>query len=129
MKRFPFFENPVLRAPYPLWRGRFVLVLLALAFLALILRAVYLQGITTQFLQKRGERVYESTLTLHASRGKILDRNGVVLAASVPARSVAIRPKEIKEASPKKLQQLAELLSMSGDELHKKVTEDKPLFI
>jgi len=126
MKRFPFFENPVLRAPYPLWRGRFVLVLLALAFLALILRAVYLQGITTQFLQKRGERVYESTLTLHASRGKILDRNGVVLAASVPARSVAIRPKEIKEASPKKLQQLAELLSMSGDELHKKVTEDKP---
>ena len=49
-----------------------------------------------------------------------------MLAASVPARSVAIRPKEIKEASPKKLQQLAELLSMSGDELHKKVTEDKP---
>ena len=97
MKRLPFFDNPVLRVHYPLRRGRLVLILLGLSFLALALRALYLQGITTDFLQARGERIYESTLTLHASRGKILDRNGVVLAASVPARSIAIRPKETKE--------------------------------
>lgn len=126
MKRLPFFDNPVLRVHYPLWRGRLVLSLLGLAFLALALRALYLQGITTEFLQQRGERIYESTLTLHASRGKILDRNGVVLAASVPARSIAIRPKDTKEASPKKLQQLAELLDMSADELRKKIADEKP---
>lgn len=126
MKRLPFFDNPVLRVHYPLWRGRLVLSLLGLAFLALALRALYLQGITTEFLQQRGERIYESTLTLHASRGKILDRNGVVLAASVPARSIAIRPKDTKEASPKKLQQLAELLDLSADELRKKIADEKP---
>ncbi|MEI8401381.1 MAG: penicillin-binding protein 2 [Alcaligenaceae bacterium] len=126
MKRLPFFDNPVLRVHYPLWRGRLVLILLGLAFLALALRALYLQGITTEFFQKRGERIYESTLTLHASRGKILDRNGVVLAASVPARSIAIRPKETKDASEKKLQQLAELLELSHDELRKKIAEEKP---
>ena len=126
MKRLPFFDNPVLRVHYPLWRGRLVLSLLGLAFLALALRALYLQGITTEFLQQRGERIYESTLTLHASRGKILDRNGVVLAASVPARSIAIRPKDTKEAPPKKLQQLAELLDMSADELRKKIADEKP---
>ena len=102
MKRLPFFDNPVLRVHYPLWRGRLVLILLGLSFLALAMRALYLQGITTDFLQARGERIYESTLTLHASRGKILDRNGVVLAASVPARSIAIRPKETREAPAKK---------------------------
>jgi cell division protein FtsI (penicillin-binding protein 3) len=126
MKRLPFFDNPVLRVHYPLWRGRLVLSLLGLAFLALALRALYLQGITTEFLQQRGERIYESTLTLHASRGKILDRNGVVLAASVPARSIAIRPKDTREASPKKLQQLAELLELSTDELRKKIADEKP---
>jgi len=126
MKRLPFFDNPVLRVHYPLWRGRLVLSLLGLAFLALALRALYLQGITTEFLQQRGERIYESTLTLHASRGKILDRNGVVLAASVPARSIAIRPKDTKEASPTKLQQLAELLELSPDELRKKIADEKP---
>ena len=126
MKRLPFFDNPVLRVHYPLWRGRLVLILLGLAFLTLALRALYLQGITTEFLQQRGERIYESTLTLHASRGKILDRNGVVLAASVPARSIAIRPKETKEAPAKKLQQLAELLDLSSDELRKKIAEEKP---
>jgi cell division protein FtsI (penicillin-binding protein 3) len=126
MKRLPFFDNPVLRVHYPLWRGRLVLSLLGLAFLALALRALYLQGITTEFLQQRGERIYESTLTLHASRGKILDRNGVVLAASVPARSIAIRPKDTRETSPKKLQQLAELLELSPDELRKKIADEKP---
>lgn len=125
MKRLPFFDNPVLRVNYPLWRGRLVLILLGLAFLTLALRALYLQGITTEFLQQRGERIYESTLTLHASRGKILDRNGVVLAASVPARSIAIRPKDTREVSAKKLQQLAELLDLSSDELRKKIAEDK----
>ncbi len=126
MKRLPFFDNPVLRVHYPLWRGRLVLILLGLSFLALAARALYLQGITTDFLQARGERIYESTLTLHASRGKILDRNGVVLAASVPARSIAIRPKETREAPAKKLQQLAELLELSSDELRKKIADEKP---
>ena len=126
MNRLPMYANPMLRVHYPLWRGRLVLILLGLAFLALVVRALYLQGVTTEFLKGRGERIYESTVTLHASRGKVLDRNGVVLAASVPARSIAVRPKDIKDISAKKLQQLAELLDMPADELRKKINEEKP---
>ena len=81
MKRLPFHNSPVLKNQYPIWRGRVVLLLLGGAFFALALRALYLQGITTEFLVNQGVSRYERTLVLHASRGKILDRNGVVLAA------------------------------------------------
>ncbi|HEY0293707.1 MAG TPA: penicillin-binding protein 2, partial [Bordetella sp.] len=87
MKRLPFFDNPVLRGQLPMWRARLVLILLFLGFATLAGRAMFLQGLSTDFLQQQGERRYERTLTLSASRGKILDRNGVVLASSVPARA------------------------------------------
>ena len=64
MKRVPFFENPMLRVQFPMWRGRLVLILIGLAFIALALRALYLQGLTTEFLQQQGERRFERTLTL-----------------------------------------------------------------
>ena len=67
MKRVPFFENPMLRVQFPMWRGKLVLILIGLAFLALALRALYLQGMTTEFLQQQGERRFERTLTLPAS--------------------------------------------------------------
>jgi cell division protein FtsI (penicillin-binding protein 3) len=44
----------------------------------------------------------------------------------VPARSIAIRPKDTREASPKKLQQLAELLELPTEELRKKIADEKP---
>src|SRR5690606_9844128 len=88
VKRMPFFDNPVLRTQLPTWRARLVLILLSAGFLALVGRALFLQGLSTEFLQQQGERRYERTLTLPATRGKILDRNGVVLASSVPARAV-----------------------------------------
>jgi len=94
MRRMPFFKNPVLHMSYPMWRGRLLLVLFGLGFLVLAARAIYLQGITTEFLQQQGEKRYEHTLTLHASRGKILDRHGVVLAASIPANAIAFQPRQ-----------------------------------
>ena len=39
MKRMPFFNNPVLRVQFPTWRGRLVLILIGLSFVALALRA------------------------------------------------------------------------------------------
>ncbi len=68
MKRMPFFKNPVLQMSYPLWRGRLLLIFFGVGFLVLAGRAIYLQGITTEFLQQQGEKRYEHTQTLHASR-------------------------------------------------------------
>jgi len=129
MRRVPFFNSPVLKVQFPLWRGRLVLVLLGLAFLALSIRALYLQGITTEFLIKQGEQRFERTLTLPANRGKILDRNGVVLAASIPAKSIWATPEEANEAGKAKLTALAQLLEMPLAELQKKLANEDKTFV
>jgi len=129
MKRMPFFKNPVLHISYPMWRGRLVLILFGLGFLVLAARAIYLQGITTEFLQQQGEKRYEQTLTLHASRGKILDRHGVVLAASIPANAIAFQPRQHRETPKVKIQSLAELLEIPLVELEKRMADEKRNFI
>ena len=129
MRRLPFFKNPVLKISYPMWRGRLVLVLFGVGFVALAARAIYLQGITTEFLQQQGEKRYEHTLTLHASRGKILDRHGVVLAASIPANAIAFQPRQHRETPVAKMQSLADLLEMPLAELRKKIADEKRNFI
>lgn len=129
MKRLPFFKNPVLQVSYPMWRGRLLLIVFGLAFIVLAMRAIYLQGITTEFLQQQGEKRYEHTLTLHASRGKILDRNGVVLAASIPANAIAFQPKQYREVSAARLKSLADLLETPVAELKQKIDNEKKNFI
>jgi cell division protein FtsI (penicillin-binding protein 3) len=129
MKHMPFFNNPVLKVAYPIWRGRLVLSLIGIAFLALIGRAIYLQGFTTEFLQQQGEKRYEVTQPLYASRGKILDRNGVVLAASIPARAIGFTPKHAQTLSAERLKKLAELLDMPEADLKTKIDPEKKTFI
>lgn len=129
MKRMPFFKNPVLQISYPMWRGRLLLVLFALGFVVLAGRAIYLQGISHDFLQQQGEKRYEHTLTLHASRGKILDRHGVVLAASIPANAIAFQPRQHRATPDAKIKNLAELLEMPLAELKKRMADEKRNFI
>lgn len=129
MKRMPFFKNPVLQISYPMWRGRLLLILFGVGFLTLAVRAIYLQGITTEFLQQQGEKRYEHTIPLHASRGKILDRHGVVLAASIPANAIAFQPRQHRETSAAKMQSLADLLEVPVADLRKRMAEEKRNFI
>lgn len=129
MKRMPFFKNPVLQISYPMWRGRLLLILFGVGFLTLAGRAIYLQGITTEFLQQQGEKRYEHTIPLHASRGKILDRHGVVLAASIPANAIAFQPRQHRETSAAKMQSLADLLEVPVADLRKRMAEEKRNFI
>jgi hypothetical protein len=46
---------------------------------------VYVQIVDAPFFLKQGEIRYGHTLELAASRGRIVDRNGLILAASIPA--------------------------------------------
>ena len=63
-KGVPFSKNPVLAVRLPVWRSRVVLFLLFFAFAGLGARALWLQGVSTQFLQKQGKARYERTLEL-----------------------------------------------------------------
>ena len=121
----PFSSSPVLQVQMPAWRSRLVLFVLFAAFLALAVRALWLQGISTDFLQKQGASRYARTLELPATRGKITDRNGQVLASSVPVKAIWAIPDDVQEAPPEKLRELARLLDMSDAELHKKLDSDR----
>ena len=73
-----------------------MLFLLFIAFIALAGRTFYLMGgVSTGFLQRQGEARYARTLEIPATRGRITDRNGVVLASSVPARAVWAIPEDV----------------------------------
>jgi cell division protein FtsI (penicillin-binding protein 3) len=124
-KGVPFSKNPVLAVRLPVWRSRVVLFVLFAAFAALAGRALWLQGLSTQFLQKQGEIRYARTLDLPATRGKITDRDGQVLASSVPVKAIWAIPDDVQEAPPAKLKQLARLLNMSDADLQKKLDSDR----
>lgn len=121
----PFSKNPVLAVRLPVWRSRVVLFVLFAAFAGLAARAAWLQGLSTQFLQKQGEIRYARTLDLPATRGKITDRDGQVLASSVPVKAIWAIPDDVQEAPPAKLKELARLLGMSNADLQKKLDSDR----
>jgi cell division protein FtsI (penicillin-binding protein 3) len=120
-----FSASPVLQMQLPAWRSRTVLFVLFAAFAALIGRALWLQGMSTDFLQKQGASRYARTLELPATRGKILDRNGHVLASSVPVKAIWAIPDDVLQAAPEKLRALAGLLDMSEHDLRKKLDSDR----
>lgn len=124
-KGVPFSRNPVLAVRLPVWRSRVVLFVLFAAFAGLGARALWLQGLSTQFLQKQGEIRYARTLDLPATRGKITDRDGQVLASSVPVKAIWAIPDDVQEAPPAKLKELAKLLDMSNADLQKKLDSDR----
>jgi cell division protein FtsI (penicillin-binding protein 3) len=65
-------------------------------------------------------------LELPASRGKILDRNGQVIATSLEAKSIiAYNDTVPDDLSADKLQKLANLLQISKADLRKKLQEDR----
>ncbi len=116
----PFSPSPVLAVQLPAWRSRFVLFVLFAAFVMLAARAFWLQVLTTDFLQKKGTSRYARTLELPAVRGKIFDRNGEVMATSLPAKGIWVIPDAV-EVTPDKLKQLSQLLEISVADLQKKL--------
>jgi len=115
--------SPLLASKTPPWRSRFLVALVGLAFLGLLARAFYVQVFATEFYQKQGDLRSVHTLELPASRGRISDRSGQVLAASVAMPSIWAIPKDV-EADPAKRAELAKDLQMSPSDLSRKLDGD-----
>lgn len=128
MRGIQFHASPVLAIKMPAWRSRLVMFVLFSGFLALLLRALYLQAFTTDFLQGQGELRYARTLDMPATRGKVMDRNGVVLASSVPAWAIWCIPEDVDASSPQ-LPAMARLLDLPYAEFRKKVSDDDRKFV
>ena len=120
-----FAESPVLELALQGWRSRTVGLLLMIAFAALVGRGFYLQVINNDFLQEKGESRYRRDIEVSASRGKIIDRNGQMLAVSTPMKSIWAIPADARTMSATQKQQLAGLLDMSARELDGKIAAEK----
>ena len=72
--------SPLLASKTPPWRSKFLVGLVGLGFLVLVGRAGYVQIVGNDFFLRQGEIRYARTLELAASRGRITDRNGRLLA-------------------------------------------------
>ena len=125
-KSVAFASNPILSVRLPMWRSKLVVFMLFMAFVALAGRAFWIQGPGNAFYQKQGESRYQRTLEMPATRGKILDRNGLVLATSLPVRAVWAIPEAVPDdLGADKLAALGKLLGMTNTELRAKLSEDK----
>ena len=116
VKSVNYATSPLLASPTPPWRSRFVVFLVAAAFLLLLGRAVHLQILNTGFYQAQGEKRFVHNEKLPASRGRVLDRNGLALASSVALPTVQVDTK-LFAADVAERKQLAKLLAMSATDL------------
>ncbi len=121
-------SSPLLASRTPVWRSRFIVAAVALGFVGLAARAVYIQVIANEFFQKQGAVRFARTLELPANRGRILDRNGLILASSVPAPSIWAIPEDL-ERDKLQLQRLARLLEMPYAELDKRLQDEDKTFV
>lgn len=112
----------------PAWRSRVLFVLLLAGLGALLVRAVYLQGINNDFLQQKGDARYGRVVDIHAHRGMITDRHGEPLAVSTPVESVWASPADV-EVSTKQIIQLAQIVGMSPEETKDKLTNTSREFV
>ncbi|MDP2239545.1 MAG: penicillin-binding protein 2 [Burkholderiales bacterium] len=117
----------VLDLKLPVWRSRVLLACLLLWFIALIVRALYLQGLNNDFLRQKGESRYSRVVEMSATRGMIVDRNNEPLAISTPVESVAASPADI-DITPQQMVRLSRLLDMNADEIKNKLADTKREF-
>ena len=113
-------SSPLLASKTPVWRSKFIVAGLAAGFAVLAGRAAWVQVFGNDFFRRQGEVRFARTLELPANRGRILDRNGLLLATSVPSPSIWAIPEDV-ERDKVKLAQLAKLLEMTTAELNKKL--------
>jgi len=124
--------SPLLASKTPVWRSKFIVAGIALGFVMLAARAAYVQVIGNAFFQRQGEVRFTRTLELPANRGRILDRNGLLLAQSVVAPSIWAIPEDIERDDPEvkaKLRQVAKLLGMPQKDFDKKLEDEDKTFV
>lgn len=99
-----------------------VFVLAFIVFLVIGIRLAYVQFVLGKDLVDKAEDSWSRNITFEPERGKILDRNGDVLAENVSAPTVMVVPRQIKDPD-NTAEKLAEILGMEKDKALQHVTK------
>ncbi|MDD6244412.1 MAG: stage V sporulation protein D [bacterium] len=97
-----------------------MLLLFGFVLLMVILKVFYVQVFDYKKLSNLASDLWSRNLPIEASRGRILDRNGIVLADNVTTTSLVLVPNQIKNKK-EVCEKLAEILNVSYDEMKKHV--------
>ena len=76
-----------------------VLIVFGLCFCTVLGRAFYLQILKADYYKQKAKSQHERTLTLEPRRGRILDKDGRILAVSIQLESLYAKPAQIKHPS------------------------------
>lgn len=116
--RAEIWRPPVSYAP----RRWLLLVFFAVLALILASRAVWLQLLNNDFLQRHGEARAVRIVPVPAQRGVITDRNGEYLAISTPIQSLWCEPRQLLR-HPQGLVALTRVLNMDPGQLTRRLEQ------
>ncbi|MGM9878456.1 MAG: stage V sporulation protein D [Bacilli bacterium] len=103
-------------------RIKWIFLIVILLFLIIFFKIVYVQVFSYDKLSTLSDDLWSRELPISASRGKILDRNGVVLADNITITSLIIIPNQVKDAE-KVSKVLSEILDTSYENMYAHVTK------
>lgn len=89
-------------------------------FIVIILKVFYIQVFEYEKLNDLASDLWSRNLPIEADRGKIYDRNGVVLADNITTTSLVLIPSQIKDKKTT-TKKLAEILNVSYDTMREHV--------
>lgn len=91
-----------------------------IVFIIVILKVFYIQVFEYDKLNSLASDLWSRNLPIEADRGKIYDRNGVVLADNITTTSLVLIPNQIKDKK-EVTEKLAEILNVSYDQMKEHV--------
>ena len=103
-------------------RIRLIFLLVLIVFILIIVRVFYIQVIEYKKLNTLAESLWSRNLPVQADRGKILDRNGKVIAGNVTTSSLILIPNQIKDKE-KVARDISNILGTSYEDMYKHVSK------
>ena len=101
-------------------RMKVIFIMFIIAFVFIISKVFFIQVFQYNKLNNLAKDLWSRNLELEADRGKILDRNGVVLADNLTTTSLVLIPNQITKKK-EVTRTLASILNVSYDEMKKHV--------
>ena len=101
-------------------RIKITFILMLIALFLVIVKVFYIQVFEYKKLNKLASDLWSRNLEIEADRGKILDRNGVVLADNLTTSSLVLIPNQMKDKKHV-TKELSSILGISYDAMKKHV--------
>ncbi len=100
------------------FRIKLVFIIVSIIFIFILFRIIYIQVFSYEKLNNLATSLWQRNLPITADRGKILDRNGKVLATNITTTTLYVVPNQIvdKESTATKL---AQILNADYDDILK----------